>query len=96
MKISINREDFVQLFNAYNREDDFSPLGRRKLFDYLEEYEDSTGESLDIDIIALCCDYSEIPITDIERETGCESLDDLRDNTTVIEVDDETIIYGAF
>lgn len=96
MKISINREEFVQLFNTYGRENQFSPLGRRKLFDYLEEYEESTGESLDIDIIALCCDYSEISITDIQRETGCESLDDLRDSTTVIEVDDETIIYGSF
>lgn len=96
MKISINREEFVQLFNSCGRENQFSPLGRRKLFDYLEEYEESTGESLDVDIIALCCDYSEIEVKDIERETGYDSLDDLKNNTTVIEVDDETIIYGSF
>jgi hypothetical protein len=29
------------------------------LFDYLEEYEESTGEDIEFDMVALCCDYTE-------------------------------------
>jgi len=47
-------------------------------------------------MIALCCDYNEISIDKIEQETGCESLKDLQDNTQVIEVDENTIIYQVF
>lgn len=87
---------FRDAFTNMNRADNFTHQGLGALFDYLEQYEDDTGESIELDVIALCCDYSEISVSDIERETGCADLDELRDNTTVIEVDDETIIYQVF
>lgn len=37
----------------------FSFGGKRALFDYLEEYENETGKSVEFDPIALCCDYAE-------------------------------------
>jgi len=39
--------------------DNFTYDGKKALFDYLEEYEDSTGEKVELDVIALCCEYSE-------------------------------------
>ena len=54
------------------------------------------GKDIELDVTALCCDFSEIAIKDIEQETGCADLDELRDNTIVIDVDDETVIYGSF
>ena len=29
------------------------------MFDYLEQYEEDTGEELKLDVIALCCDFAE-------------------------------------
>jgi hypothetical protein len=96
MKIRINREDFVRAFDDCNRSEDFSPLGRRKLFDYFEEYEESTGEEIELDVIAICCDFSEDSIENVLKNYDLESVDELRDNTTVIEVDDETIIFQNY
>lgn len=84
------------MFDDYGRSDNFSRLGRRKLAEYFEQLEEDLGQDIEVDVIAICCDYSEIEIKDIKRETGCENLEDLQDNTTVIEVDDETIIYQNF
>lgn len=96
MKVTINKSGFVEMFDKCNRSESFSRLGRENLFDYFEQLEEDLGTELEVDIIAICCDYSEIEIKDIEKETGYESLEDLKDNTTVIDVDDETIIYQCF
>lgn len=96
MKQSIGLNQFQDAFKNMGRDNQFSRAGLRALFEYLEQYEQDTGEEIELDVIALCCDYSEIDVKDIKQETGCDDLDELRDSTTVIEVDDETIIYGAF
>jgi hypothetical protein len=96
MKKTINESDFIREFTAFGRENEFSRAGLRLLFEYLEQLEQDCDMELELDVIALCCDYSEIDVKDIERETGCESLEDLQDNTTVIQVDDDTIIYQSF
>jgi hypothetical protein len=49
-----------------------------------------------LDVIALCCDYSEAPIKDVLKEYSLETLEEIQDRTTVILVDEETIIYGSF
>ena len=37
----------------------FSYEGKRALFDYLEQYEEDAGEKIELDTIALCCEYTE-------------------------------------
>lgn len=52
-------------FNAFcdgfspNRENNFSYEGKRALFDYLEQYEEDCGQEIELDIVALCCEYVE-------------------------------------
>ena len=58
MKQSINRYQFEQEFKSL-RPDNFSYEGLNVLFDYLEQYEEDTGEELELDVVALCCDFSE-------------------------------------
>jgi hypothetical protein len=45
------------LFNDKNA--NWSSAGARALAEYLEEYEDSTGEELEFDYVAIRCDFSE-------------------------------------
>jgi len=73
--------------------------GARAMVEYLEEIEESTGELIELDIVAIRCDYSEYtsaveaagdcgwkPDTDQEDEDLEElALDWLKDRTTVIE-----------
>lgn len=96
MKQTITLSMFRDAFRDYGRNDNFSREGLEVLFNWITELESDTGTETELDVIALCCDWSEIRVSDIERETGADDLDDLRDKTTVLEVDDETIIYGAF
>ena len=56
---SINSYDFERAFVQMGRGDQFSYEGKKALFDYLEQYEDDTGEQVELDVIALCCEYSE-------------------------------------
>lgn len=96
MKQTINESDFIRAFHDFGRQDQFSRRRLIALFEYIESLEQDTGTEIELDVIALCCDFSEINIEDIERETGCSSLEDLQDNTTVIQVDDQTVIYQSF
>lgn len=59
MKQSVNKSDFHAAFNQMDRGDQFTPAALSALFEYLEEYEQDTGEEIDLDIIALCCDCTE-------------------------------------
>jgi hypothetical protein len=82
----ITFSDFVDSFSDTYK-NNFSYEGKRALFDYLESYEADTGEPVELDTVALCCDYREYEsLTDLQNEyTDIATIDELRDKTTVIE-----------
>ena len=59
MKTTVSRYDFQQAFTDANRAANFTSAGLDALFNYLEEYEEDTGEEIELDVIALCCEYTE-------------------------------------
>lgn len=60
MYTTINFSDFCDAFNRFaDRKDTFSYQGKRALFDYLTQCEDETGESIELDVVALCCEWTE-------------------------------------
>jgi len=59
MKSTVNFYDFERAFVNMDRTDSFSYNGKKALFEYLEDYEEGTGEEIELDIIAICCEYSE-------------------------------------
>lgn len=100
MKQTVDYSIFESAFRDYDRLNNF-PEGLRALFDYLEELEQDTGSELELDVVALCCDFSEEKLSVVLKEYSLDSLDELRDRTTVIMVDSEsdedpTIIYQSF
>ena len=54
-----NAYQLEQLFRECGREHHFSYEGFNALYDYLEEFSECTGEDFKIDVIALCCDFTE-------------------------------------
>jgi hypothetical protein len=72
MKQSINFCDFVDQFRAHNRYDQFGFDALRILFDYFEEYENDTGEQIELDVIAICCEYSVEHYSDIAENYGID------------------------
>lgn len=71
MKTTVSLHQFRNDFRAV-RPDNFSYEGLEVLFDYLEEYEESTGSEIEFDVIALCCDYSEGTHEEIADDYGID------------------------
>ena len=58
MKTTTRFYEFRNWFEKY-RPNNFSSRGIVALWDYLEGYEEDTGEEIEFDPIALCCEYTE-------------------------------------
>ena len=82
---------FHDAFHHMGRKDNFSYDGLNALYDYLDELEE-----YELDVIALCCEFTESSITDALKDTGCDDIRELQNTTLVLEVDNETIIYQNY
>lgn len=101
MKTTINKSEFVEAFDNMNRSENFSRAGRESLFDYLEQYEQDCGTEIELDVIALCCEYSEYDnFAEFQKDyNGYNEYTDITDIeqvTTVIRIDDESFIIQQF
>jgi|694.fasta_scaffold89352_4 hypothetical protein len=112
MKTTVSSSDFHDAFRAYDRMENFSYEGRNLIFDYLESIEEDTGEEMELDVIAICCDFNEdnpldiaknydIDLSDCDIEDADEVkdavLEYLNENTSVVgETDSGNIVYQAF
>lgn len=76
MKRTINVYEFRDAFRDMGRGNSFSYDGLGLLFDWFEEYEDSTGEEMELDVIAICCDWTESDAEEIMGDYGL-TLEDL-------------------
>ena len=96
MKIIITEHAFRQMFMDI-RPDNFSYAGLTALFEYLVGYEEATCEEIELDVIALCCEYTEYEIIDdCLAEYGFNDREELEDTTTVIDVAGGGVIIQAF
>jgi len=87
---SINEYQFRDAFRSMGRGDQFTYEGLNILFNALEQYEIDNGQPFELDVIALCCDFSE-DSEDIIRSSYSHMLEDeddiedfLNDNTWVL------------
>ena len=58
MKQTINFYDFERAFKAI-RPDNFSYEGLKVLYDWFESIDDDCGTETELDVIAMCCEFSE-------------------------------------
>lgn len=99
MKQTINKYEFSDAFEKMGRGNNFSYEGRDALFDWLEQYEEETGEEIELDIITLCCDFTEYEnLEEFNKNYGkdCETIDEIEQYTIVVPIDDESFIIQCF
>ena len=87
--------DWFMKYRPYN----FSHDGLKALFNYLEELEEDSGQPMKFDPIAVCCEYDEYDSIEecLKQYDHIDTIEELRDNTTVIEVEGtESIIIQTF
>ena len=103
MKITINEWDFKNEFQQI-RPNNFSLQALNALWDYLEWYEEETEEEMELDIIGLCCDYSEFD--DLEEFQSqyfneipgdkFKTIEEIEEETVVIRINDsDSFIVGT-
>jgi hypothetical protein len=56
---TISEFNFREAFTV--RPDNFSYAGLTALYEYLTQLEEDTGQEIELDPIALCCDFTEYP-----------------------------------
>ena len=97
MKQTVNEFMFMEEFKDMGRMDNFTPEALRSLYSFLESMEEDTGEESELDVIGLCCDFSQEPVKDVLENYSLESLDDLQDETIVVDTfEDGTVLYLNF
>lgn len=99
MKTTVTSYQFVEAFRACGRESQFSRAALFALFEYLEEYENSTGEEIELDPIGICCEWAEFSSArEAASEYGFEAEDDdeaemwLGRKTTVVQFDGGLVV----
>ena len=60
MKLTLNTYQIADALRA-DENAAWSYAGAKALAEYLEELEESTGEEVDLDVVAIRCDFSEHP-----------------------------------
>ena len=101
---------FREAFRLAGRMDQFSYEGLEVLFDYLDNLSEDTGEPIELDVVALCCDYYESSIEEVidqydidvsdadgdEDEIKTIVKEYLQDNTSVCGQVSGRFVYAAF
>ena len=105
-----NVYQFSEAFRLAGRSEQFSYEGFEVLFDYLDNLSEDNGESIELDAVALCCEYYEgsteeiianydIDVSDADGdEDEIKTLVEeyLQDNTSVCGEVSGGFVYAAF
>lgn len=97
---TFNEDDFINEFKAYNRMDNFSYKGLRILFESLEQTAIDCQMNIEMDVIALCCEYNEDTIGDIIDNyaidiSECDSFDEVVEEVNRY-LEDNTFVCGSY
>ena len=98
MKQTINEYQFTEALKRI-RPNNFSYEGLKALFEWFEELENDTGEEMELDVIAICCEFTEyenLKQYNDEYNNECEEIDEIADDTTLIKIDNERFIIQQY
>jgi hypothetical protein len=96
MKQTIGLSQFTDAFMAI-RPANFTYEGLEILFNGLEEFEEDTNEEMELDVIALCCDFTEMHFSEILRQYDIDYddvEDDCIDDVILGYLEDKTVVLG--
>lgn len=88
---------FRDSFHSYGRSSQFSYDGLTAIYDHITDYEDEVGEQWELDVIGICCEYSEYE--DFAEIQGVyPDLHDMADleNETFVIIAESTIIIRDY
>ena len=99
MQQTITFSQFVDAFRDCGRYDQFGYNALRVLFDYLEACEEATDIQIELDVIALCCEFAVASWEEIAEDyridlDGWED-DDEKEQAVLAYLNDNTMVCGT-
>lgn len=92
--IEVTETIFRDQFYKMDRGKQFSYAAMTELYDFILEA--SLGSDIELDVIALCCDFSEDNLEDVLNNYELDSLEELQNQTWAVMLDDDTVLYQIF
>ena len=87
--------EFCDMFYNHDREDQFSYKGREALYNWYSDLSEEQGEDLEVDIVAICCEWTEYnDLEDYNEQNGSEyeEINDLRKDCIIIVSDSGSLL----
>ena len=106
MKTIVTLNSFAESFRQCGRERHFSSAALSALFNYFEKMEEDTDTEIELDPIAICCDWEEYTSAIVaandngfrgkKTDTEEDALEYLYDKTEVVKFDGGLIISSTY
>jgi predicted ArsR family transcriptional regulator len=106
---TLSQSEFIEAFKRSSRADQFSYEALEAIFEYLEDYSRDSGEDVEFDLVAICCDWQEatwqevaeqykVDLSDVEDEDKAGAVwDFLTDEShAAYRVGDDSFVFVAF
>ena len=100
---------FADMFKQSSRTDQFSYEALEAIYGYLEDYSNDSGENVELDIVAICCDWQEatweeaaeqyrIDLSEYDNDADkIQAVSEyLWENTHSIDLDDGVFVFVNF
>ena len=69
---TLSKSSFIDAFKQSSRKDQFSYDALEAIYEYLEDYSNDTGENVELDIVAICCEWSEMTWKEVALSYGVD------------------------
>ena len=83
----VTKHSFIDAFKQSSRKDQFSYDALEAIYEYLEDYSQDSGENVELDIVAICCEWSEMTWQDVAMSYGVDLSQCTDDDERIGEVE---------
>jgi hypothetical protein len=84
----------------FDEDDNWTYEEAKALAEYYEELEDDIGEPIELDIVAIRCEWNALSLEEVREAYNVDgyvtALDYLQRNTQVIQMDDDQVLFIEF
>jgi hypothetical protein len=94
---TVTLRDFQNAFKALG-EEIFSEKALESLYDYFEQLSEDQETDIELDVLSICCDFTEDCVYEVCETYNLESIDELESKTRVVMHDHQTakVLYRVF
>ena len=105
----VTQYSFIDAFKRSSRKDQFSHEALEAIYECLEYYSHDSGEDVELDIVAICCEWAEMTWQDVVQSYGlelsfCDTDEEridavkeyLQDETTSYHLSDDSFVFVQF